>query len=980
MQARMLVSVFVLVAVAAGVFLAQQTFWPGSPDRIDTSGQGVTTGETPVSVDPAAAEVSPDPASAAAEVDAAHQRQAVAGDAEREDPAALIVRLTGRLIDRDSKPTPGHVLRFDVQLDGIQGLVPANVPPMRATSDDAGQFVLSVPRGCDGILALEREGYLLLSGTARLADVDEDRDLGDVVVLAQSRVSGRVVDPRGQPVAGVKVSASGRLFGGTPASTSTSADDGSFSLDMLHPGEWHVRTASGQHLPTQLTLQMGPEEQLRDLELTVEPGRWVSGYVIDDRGQPIEGAKVGSVRQQELSGMKINRFALDETVLTDKRGWFSLAGLKDDQVDIRAFGAGHVADTQRGVEVGTTNLQLRLLRQGEVVGVLQDASGQPIAGSRVTALSGNSMPSLDEEEMELHFGRMPLGRMQDAAVTGEDGSFRIANVEPGSVTVRATGQSHRPARLAGLVVAPGQVHEGVVVVADRGGVARVLVVNEAGEPVASAEVTVMRALQQPIGSFHIVAESTVPSFASPFGSADLGRGTTNADGVVEIGGLPDGTARLVCSHADYAESRALELVVPARGVADARLVVRRAGFVEVQVVDADGQPMAAKFVVHGPVGNGENGRDRQNRAGADGTAHVGPLPPGAYWAELLLPQQEHSFHPGDMPHWPGPRGPVLESTRREFKVTADQVSQMQLEMPPLVRVHGVVRSSGEPVAGIKVELVESSPTSANAEAGSHGVGAKSVKTDANGQYSLQDVVPGDYEIRWGKPKQIVMDRQKLMVGPTQREMHRDLNLSYGDLRVRVVDVDGNPIKGAEVELSRGDASSNREARSVSISMVMTSDGSEESASVVTGPRKAKTDAEGIALVEEVPPGTYQVRASSSRFIDGKLAGQVVVEGVLTESGTVQLLQSGRLRGEIVDTNGDRVSLALVMAQKVGGEDPPRPHPALGGTYLLDRLAPGKYLVKASRMGNGAMRAQGPELEVEVVGGETASLRLSVPPQ
>ena len=277
-------------------------------------------------------------------------------------------------------------------------------------------------------------------------------------------------------------------------------------------------------------------------------------------------------------------------------------------------------------------------------------------------------------------------------------------------------------------------------------------------------------------------------------------------------------------------------------------------------------------------------------------------------------------------------------------------------------------------------LYQSSPTSANAEAGSHGVGAKSVKTDANGQYSLQDVVPGDYEIRWGKPKQIVMDRQKLMVGPTQREMHRDLNLSYGNLRVRVVDVDGNPIKGAEVELSRGDASSNREARSVSISMVMTSDGSEESASVVTGPRKAKTDAEGIALVEEVPPGTYQVRASSSRFIDGKLAGQVVVEGVLTESGTVQLLQSGRLRGEIVDTNGDRVSLALVMAQKVGGEDPPRPQPALGGTYLLDSLAPGKYLVKASRMGNGGMGAQGPELEVEVVGGETASLRLSVPPQ
>lgn len=977
MQTRLLVVVLALAAVVAGIFLVRQAFWQESPDQIQAPGSGENGQHEPAQVEPTVGELPADPVSVSPEAGAGHQREALAEDSEQEGAEALVVRLSGRLIGRDGKPRGDHELRFDVQPEGISAA--PKMPPFRATSDDKGQFVASIPRGCDGILALERAGHVLLSGTAQIDDVDEDRDLGDIVVLTQSGISGKVVDPRGQPVAGVKVTAAVRVFGGRPASTSTSAEDGSFSLGMLHPGEWHVRTASGQHLPLKLTLQLGPEELLRDLELTVEVGRWISGYVIDDRGQPVEGAQVGSLRQEESPGMRINRFTLDEAVLTDANGRFSLAGLTGDKATIRAVGDGYATDTQRGVPVGTANLQLRLVRHGEVVGVLRDMAGQPIAGSRVTARPAEEMRYIDEVG-GYYFDRLPMGRMEDAAVTGEDGSFRIANVEPGSVIVRATGDTHRPARLAGQVVAPGQALEGVVVVADRGGVARVLVVNEAGEPVAAADVTVEKLQAERTGVLDVFVESTVSSNVVTLNRLEVGKGTTDNEGIVEIGGLPGGPARLACSHADYAEARSVDLVVPATGVADARLVVRQPGFVEVQVLDAEGLPLSGQFVVRGPVGDGETARDRKHRAGSDGMAHVGPLPPGAYSVELLLPQQEHRGEFGTIPHRPDVRGPVVKSTRQEFEVAAGKTNQLQLTMPPLVRVHGVVRLSGEPVAGIQVQIVESSSSSNPAEEAGHGMGAKSAKTDANGEYSLPAVVPGDYELRWGKSNQLVMDRQELTLGSGDREVQRDLILSYGSLRVWVVDADGKPIPGAEVELSRATRNGIRETRSLSVSMVMTTGGGEESASMFSGAKRAKTDAQGVALVEDVPPGTYQVHLSSKSFIDGELADQVVVEGGVTESGTVVLKQSGRIRGDIVDSNGDSIPLALVMAYKIGGDGTPTPQPALGGTYVLDSLEPGKYRVSAGRLGNGGMSAQGQALEVEVVGGETTTQRLTVPDQ
>ena len=81
---------------------------------------------------------------------------------------------------------------------------------------------------------------------------------------------------------------------------------------------------------------------------------------------------------------------------------------------------------------------------------------------------------------------------------------------------------------------------------------------------------------------------------------------------------------------------------------------------------------------------------------------------------------------------------------------------------------------------------------------------------------------------------------------------------------------------------------------------------------------------------------------------------------------------------VVDESGDAVAMVLVSARKAGANEPPKRMPALGGSYAIDSLEPGRYLVSASRLGTGGLDEQGPEIEVEVVAGKTAKARLTVP--
>src|SRR5262249_23480139 len=96
------------------------------------------------------------------------------------------------------------------------------------------------------------------------------------------------------------------------------------------------------------------------------------------------------------------------------------------------------------------------------------------------------------------FDDVPDGRGR-GTTTGADGSFRLESVKPGTVTIVARGATHQPARQGGVVVSPAQTTKGGRLNPDRGAVAKVKVVDEAGKPIADAQVRARRAPERAPG-------------------------------------------------------------------------------------------------------------------------------------------------------------------------------------------------------------------------------------------------------------------------------------------------------------------------------------------------------------------------------------------------------------------------------------------------------------------------------------------------
>ena len=147
-----------------------------------------------------------------------------------------------------------------------------------------------------------------------------------IVLPRFGAISGRVLDPFGDPLPGVGVyvfkEAEVRGFrravaAGRPVEPRPTDDLGQFRLDGLPPGDYYLGVLSGTlnasprfnatnelggFVPTYFPgstsveearrIRLGLAEQLNDLTLTAVPGRMVrvSGRAVDSKGQPLAGA------------------------------------------------------------------------------------------------------------------------------------------------------------------------------------------------------------------------------------------------------------------------------------------------------------------------------------------------------------------------------------------------------------------------------------------------------------------------------------------------------------------------------------------------------------------------------------------------------------------------------------------------------------------------------------------------------------------
>ncbi|MEO8348899.1 MAG: carboxypeptidase regulatory-like domain-containing protein [Acidobacteriota bacterium] len=526
--------------------------------------------------------------------------------------AARAAAVTGRVLDSAGAPVAGAKVVWEANrsdeetlVDETLGTSPAGIG--ETVTDAEGRFKVALDKPGVEVAIRVLPGALpgaLLGGPY---DSSEDVALGDVELTAAEKVSGRVTDDAGKPVAGAKV----RAYGGLPFededvtlyAEATTGADGSFSMVNAPASAGRVTARANGYSPA---TQTSFRERVTAGKLTLRTGGSVTGTVLDPAGKPVEGAVV-------VTGTLAAK--------TDASGAYRLAGVPVGAQAVEAFSKDLAArnDSVRVKKGETSQVPLRLARSAAVTGtVVDEKSRRPIAGVRVsTASVGFSLRGAEP------------GRR---ARTDAKGKFRLVGLRPRAYSIRAAKADYLPVSMPGVVAgvsAPGTV---AIALQKSAGIAG-RVTDEAGAPVPGARVQIAR-------------DSGMRALMRGGPAAFLGRGgvTSGPDGAFRLRGLTaQRNVTLEAAKAGYVPAKRYGVTVKTgESVKDVALVVKRGLEARGRVVDSAGKGIAgAELRVSRPESGGGMGRVMIQMAGmsrekpdassgADGGFRIAALEPGEY--------------------------------------------------------------------------------------------------------------------------------------------------------------------------------------------------------------------------------------------------------------------------------------------------------------------------------------------------------------
>ena len=167
-------------------------------------------------------------------------------------------------------------------------------------------------------------------------------------------------------------------------------------------------------------------------------------------------------------------------------------------------------------------------------------------------------------------------------------------------------------------------------------------------------------------------------------------------------------------------------------------------------------------------------------------------------------------------------------------------------------------------------------------------------------------------------------------------------LRGGSLSGRIVDGSGAPVRGARI------TTHDKEWADDEFSAML---GSSFPTNVTQVDVRAGDD--GRFLITGLTPETYQMHiraAGFTRYIQNDIT---VSDGRETKLGDIRLSHGGSLRGTLFDPSGKPLAGGAINV----GADDGRPYAysaktGEGGKFLIQNIAPGRYLVTAMRTGNG----------------------------
>ncbi len=932
-----LLLVLLLSGLGAGIWLLTSHTRERAPDSSSATEPGAKpAADTPVALEGPGASGSKSASERSVEALALPAgtivlRGAIRSPAGIQDPGPVVVyalsekagyRELARLLDRprkDEAAAPdGNALRIVAQC--------------HAGAD--GSFELPLPPGTTRAF-VELQGRFLYLDHTRELDLARTPN-PQLAPKAGAYVSGSVKLPEGTSIAALEalrveldpiVRGQMAMRPDRPPHRSAPAAGGAFEIRAI-PGDSDYRLGIESEAFAYIERQverLRPGET-RALELALEPGGSLRGLVHDPDGKPCGTAEVEVAREGDWFGVDDKQV---RSAKTDAEGAFELAHVPAGKLKLRARAPGFLSSEKQEIELAAGRVSegiLVVLRAGKgVAGTVSFADGKPAPGADVQL-------GFDLSQAAGLGGMSALEGADGKATADAEGHFAIGGLGNGPFTLRASGLP------AGTTLSEGQKKADLELHARADGVTPgskdvQLVLREG----AGLRGRVVDSAQQPVAKFKLKLQHEGKGFLAALGQDSQERTIEDAEGRFKLGALAEGGWKLWITAENFANSDATAVSLPQ--AADApELVVTLLPCCSAsgRVVSAKGEPVGGAKVTldsGGPAWQKAiSGAppDPDTESDADGGFRLAGLRPGQ--VALVASAQEHAR---SLPQ-------TLEL------VGGAETKDITLTLRDGGSISGeVYGEQGKPIAGMFVQVTEMANFDIHFE-----------NTDGEGRFKAEHLQAGTYQV-------VAFPGKALGTASSDQgaAFMKDMKMTTADVRegedthvvlgappvdpvlvVGRVTHAGQPYAGAMVSFVH------------------------EGKDVLSRMKNASVDAQGAFEVSLDEPGRYAI---SVQRISGAMGQQNTTEflrDIPKERRCELLLEmpTGRISGKVLDPDGnpaagERVTLhprsALIGGTMWGGMYVEAKTDG-SGTYDIQALRPGEYVLSAGGMSMGGIFGSG----------------------